>query len=341
MIKNCMYMVPVVAVILLSACTGNPQDIQTAPQTTVSQKTSESASTDEYPILGSTLDGWTKKYGQPQGENLVRFEQDYILVKFFDKPEAYDIFLQFVYLDQKRRTSIEADSVVKQFLPKDSIIKEKGKKESVDETGRYFIQIDIYDSPSLKAVFGDGHVEVRKTVWTDSDPKPGISDIQLTYLTNEDIELMEEMSNESDNVDQNESNLENEELNELMDSLLQANREQLMHHRDNLDTIYRAIVDKYNKLKANYNTSEWSTFVKHTQDDINKHRDEFIKVFVDVRLIPSEHIKFALPIAELFAKLKQDLIIEMGKDLDGKTNELPQITKEIENLFHTLMDDGL
>lgn len=341
-------LIPVFVAVLLSGCSDSSPTAAsfTSPSSTAAEPT---ASLDD-PVLGSTLEKWTKKYGQPQGKNLTRLMQDYIILKFYNRPEAYDIFLQFAYLDQKRRTSTEADSIVKQFLPKDAVIVARGKKE-LSSQELFFDQIDTYDSPSLSTLFGEGSIEVRKKVWTTADPKPGISDIQIAYITQTEAELIanfkkhqEELAKQDNNqsgTKQKNASPEQENAKQLINSLVKANRERLKQHRDFLEQTNQTITEQYKAQKASPDKKEWNAFVETIHDEISQQRDEFISIYVDIRAIPKEYVKFTLSISELFAKLDGDLILVLSDDLDGKKNQLPKVKKEIRALFETIEDDDL
>lgn len=350
-------LIPILLIFLLTGCTSNPKTSQTAPSP-ASNSTLPNPSptinipkaTNDDPILGSTLGKWVLKYGNHQGKNQYRFQQNYITVGFFNSLECYRIFLQFAYLDQKRRTSTEADAVAKEFLPQDASVVETGKKAQVEEE-RFYYERDIYDSSDLKKVFGNGFIEVKKTVWSDSDPKPGVSDIQISYITEQEAaqnakyeKHLEELSKQ-DTVQTDKSkvnqNPEKEKVLELINSLQNKNIEQLKQHRDFLELQYQSLNEQYQVQRKNPNQAAWNDFASTTSDAIEKQKEEFIYIFVDTRSIPIPHVKFTLSIAELFAKLNHDLINEMSNELNGKKNDLPQVKNDIEVLFKSLKNDGL
>ncbi len=355
MLYQCL--IPILFIFLSTGCMTNPKTSQTVSSPASNSILPNSSptinitkATNDGPVLGSTLGKWVLKYGNHQGKNQYRFQQNYITVGFFNRLECYRIFLQFAYLDQKRRTLIEADAVAKEFLPQDASVVETGKKTQVEEE-RFYYERDTYDSTELKKVFGNGFIEVEKTVWSDSDPKPGVSAIQISYITEQEAaqnakyeKHLEALAKE-DTVQTDEKkvnpNPEKEKVLELVKSLQNKNNEQLKQHRDFLELEYQSLNEQYQVQRKNPDQAAWIEFAAATREAIKEQKEEFIYIFVDTRSIPIPHVKFALSIAELFAKLNHDLINEMSNDLNGNKNDLFQVKNDIEVLFKTLMDDGL
>lgn len=284
---------------------------------------------------------WEKKYGPPQGKNLSRFADNYVIVKFFDKPQSYNVFLQFAYLDQKRRTTDEADTIAKQYLPKDAVVMETGKKQDIYQENRYFTETDTFESPTLKKVFGEGHIEVRKRIWIDEYSKPGISDIELAYVTVAEARMNADLVSRTEETVADTPNPEREKLLKLRESALQSNKNQLAQFRDFLSSAMQSILEEYNLQKTNEKKTEWINFTKLTHENIDEQRNEFLNVFVDIRVIPFEFIKYVMPISELFTLVDRSLINELTKDLDGKANEMSPLINEIETLFKSLTEEGL